>query len=245
MSAVSLKPTRDDRHYWDTIIFQVEDRLFKVPTYLLQKEQDSAFAGMLSLPQGVLNPEGASDDHPIKLDADVTKVDFSRLLDVMYPITVPSQPQYDEMSKDEWISVLKLSDKFQLLEIRELAIKRLTESSNIRPSSIEMIQYGRQFSVGDWLIRGYRDLIRRPASMAFEDAEMIGWENLAKICIERETLLRASVKNDRYKENVVNAAYLVSDWDGQSIVERAFEEELKSVGYSHQVATLDELNGTF
>ncbi|KAJ7593789.1 hypothetical protein C8J56DRAFT_1160560 [Mycena floridula] len=228
MSAGSLTPTRDEKHYWDTIIFQVEDRLFKVPIYLLQKEQDSAFAGMLSLPQGGLNPEDSTDQHPVKLDSDVTKVDFARLLDVMYPTEVPTQ--YSKFSKDEWISVLKLADKFQLLKTRELAIRRLTQSGPVGLSSSEMIRYERQFSIGGWLMTGYCDLICKPEPLSLEDGSWVGWETLARICIQREALIHASINATRYYQSFPNLLS-VHGSGAQEIVEREFKDELASLGY--------------
>ncbi|KAJ7593790.1 hypothetical protein C8J56DRAFT_925171 [Mycena floridula] len=228
MSAGLLAPTRNNGHYWDTIIFQVQDELFKVPTYLLQKEEDSAFAGMLKLPQGGLNPEGSTDANPIRLDSGVTKVDFARLLDVMYPITVPIQ--YDTISKAEWISVLKLSDKFQLLTIRQLAVETLTESSTVKLSSAEMIRFGRQFSIGDWVIKGYMDLMRRPEPMGLEETELVGWETVAKISIQREKLIRASANANRHWQ-MPPPTTNIPDSEARRIIESEFEEELAGLGY--------------
>ncbi len=40
---------------------------------------------MLSLPQGKNDPEGISDEKPIQL-AGIKKVDFNRLLQIIYPM---------------------------------------------------------------------------------------------------------------------------------------------------------------
>ncbi len=42
---------------------------------------------MLAMPQGSNEPEGFSDDRPIKL-LGISKVDFERLLEVLHPMWV-------------------------------------------------------------------------------------------------------------------------------------------------------------
>jgi len=99
----SEKPVRDDLYYLENIIFlvghrsnalfcevtesrnwtQVEDNLFKVPTKHFLS--GSVFFGdILVQVSSEHDGDGLSDDKPIRL-SNVTKVDFERLLGVMYP----------------------------------------------------------------------------------------------------------------------------------------------------------------
>ncbi|KAJ6481259.1 hypothetical protein C8R47DRAFT_594422 [Mycena vitilis] len=82
-----------------------------------------------------------------------SRIDFERLLKVLYPRDVP---QILSMAKDAWISVLKLSTLWYFLDARDLAIKQLNDRSDI--GSIERILLARQYDVAPWFRRGYTDL---------------------------------------------------------------------------------------
>jgi len=67
-------------------INQVEDTLFRVSRqYFVEKSP--IFRDMFSIPQIQIegsSPEGSSDEKPLRLEG-ISKVDFERLLKVMYP----------------------------------------------------------------------------------------------------------------------------------------------------------------
>ncbi|KAK0459147.1 uncharacterized protein EV420DRAFT_1269456, partial [Desarmillaria tabescens] len=150
---------------------QVEDTLFRIPKHHLVGKSE-AFATMLSLPQGGNEPEGFSDDKPIQL-AGIKKIDFERLLQIIYPIDTTQQP---ELSINGWISVLALSNIWRMTAVRKTAIQRLTNSlSQISP--VERILLGRKYSVAPWVSSGYEELASRTEVVSFEDAERIGVED--------------------------------------------------------------------
>jgi hypothetical protein len=67
------------------VIIGVEDRLFKVPQCYFVKNSD-IFRTTFTLPQGGnSNAERTSDENPLELEG-ISKVDFQRLLKVMYPL---------------------------------------------------------------------------------------------------------------------------------------------------------------
>jgi len=66
-------------------LFQVENVLFRVPTYLLSKESE-LFAGMFKLPQPGENTEGSSDSNPVVLPSELSSEDFGNLLEALYPL---------------------------------------------------------------------------------------------------------------------------------------------------------------
>ena len=66
-------------------LFQVENVLFRVPTYLLSKESE-LFAGMFKLPQPGENTEGSNDSNPIVLPSELSSEDFGNLLEALYPL---------------------------------------------------------------------------------------------------------------------------------------------------------------
>lgn len=124
---------------------------------------------MLAMPPGSNEPEGSSDDRPIKL-LGIRKVDFERLLQVLYPINAQKQPH---LSTDAWLSVLSLSDLWRLADTRNLAISHLT-TLLLKVDPVDRIILGRKYSVAQWFSSGYVDLVHRVVSV--EEAGKIGLE---------------------------------------------------------------------
>jgi hypothetical protein len=64
----------------------VEDKLYRIPRYHLERDPDNIFAAMFSLPQSQNEDgEGMSDANPIKLEG-VSKVDWEHFLEALYPL---------------------------------------------------------------------------------------------------------------------------------------------------------------
>lgn len=63
-SLVLERVERHDIYYLETVVFRVEDTLFRVPRRGFELES-VIFASMFSLPPGKHNPEGQDDDSPI------------------------------------------------------------------------------------------------------------------------------------------------------------------------------------
>ncbi|KAF7354223.1 hypothetical protein MVEN_01110100 [Mycena venus] len=170
-------PVPDKTYYLDSIIFQVEDRLFKVPRYHFERNSE-IFASTFMLPV-TGDVEGSSDQNPVKLEG-ISSVDFERLLVVLYPLEDPMPT----LSKDHWISVLKLSTLWRLLATRALAIRHL--DAEVR-NGAEGIVLGKKYHVASWLRSGYTALSRSAhGAISLADAEMIGWETATKIYRIRE-----------------------------------------------------------
>jgi hypothetical protein len=91
------------------------------------------------------------------------------------------------MTKDEWISVLKLSTQWYFLNIRDLAIKQLSNRTDI--GSVDRILLARQYDVPAWLRMGITELAQRQEGISREDAEKIGWETALQLCHVREVTL--------------------------------------------------------
>ncbi|KAK0494939.1 hypothetical protein EDD18DRAFT_1076572 [Armillaria luteobubalina] len=156
-------------HYWEYVIFQVEDAFFKVPTHHFVTHSE-VFADMLSLPQGQA-AEGQSRENPITLP--VSKRDFRTLLCILYPLVVPKSPSFN---KEELISLLKLSKLWGMKQIREYAIEKIGEILQLI-NATERITLGREYSVEGWLRSGYIALAARHQVVSVEDARVIGWES--------------------------------------------------------------------
>lgn len=88
------------------------------------------------------------------------------------------------LSKDHWISVLKLATLWRLLATRALAIRHLDAEVK---NGVEGIFLARKYHVASWLRSGYTALSRGAhGAMSLADAEIIGWETATKIYRIRE-----------------------------------------------------------
>ncbi|KAJ7876093.1 hypothetical protein B0H14DRAFT_2501466 [Mycena olivaceomarginata] len=188
-------PIRDP-YYLETVVFKVENALFKVPRFQFERHS-GIFATTFSLPQSVEGAEGSSDKTPFKLDG-IKSLDFRRLLGVLYPMTRRPSPKTPTLSKDEWISVLKLANLWDFIEVRNLAIEQLTSYAGSL-DCIERILFARQFDVSAWLQSGYVELARRKAVVSAEEAGKIGWETALQICQLREA---KTLSTSRWQESL-------------------------------------------
>ncbi|EAU90792.2 hypothetical protein CC1G_09269 [Coprinopsis cinerea okayama7 len=198
---------RHHRFYCENITLKVEGTLFKVPRYKFQ-ELSPVFADMFSLPSvgPVGTVEGQSDENPIVLEGYAMK-DFERLLSILYPSgdAIAGDPICLE-SKEEWISVLKLSTawemtKARLIQVREMAIKRL---SLLQVTPIEKIQLGREHRVSCWFLDGMKALateISRDSEGGISVdsiAAQIGWEAAARVMSAVNNHKSASTLGERF-----------------------------------------------
>ncbi|KAJ7125209.1 hypothetical protein C8R44DRAFT_782592 [Mycena epipterygia] len=178
---------RDQDYYLETVVFQVQSTLFRVPRYQFERHSE-IFAATFTLPQAGGISEGSEDKNPIKLEG-ISHLDFQRLLKVLYPLTaIPKTP---ELHGYEWISVLKLANLWHFLEVRELAIEQLTSHAQSL-DCIERILFGRQYGVAAWLRSGYTDLAQRKAPISVEEAAKISWEVALQIYQAREAVVAKS-----------------------------------------------------
>ncbi|KAK1231658.1 hypothetical protein PQX77_005224 [Marasmius sp. AFHP31] len=124
--------SRDDMLYLDTIIFQVEETIFKVPSrYFPEKSEVFAGGAQISAEtSGTDGCEGSCDANPVKLSPlphECTADDFRCFVRIVAALTI-GLPIPTEFSLVQWLAVLKLSTGWCFSEIRELAMKRVTET---------------------------------------------------------------------------------------------------------------------
>ncbi|KAJ7154433.1 hypothetical protein C8R43DRAFT_1001276 [Mycena crocata] len=227
MTTTIPPPARNGKYYFETVIFQVEECLFKVPRYHFERSSE-IFATMFSLPTSA-ESEGLTDQNPIKLEG-ISSVDFERLLEVLYPleVTLPT------MSKDCWISILRLATLWRFLAVRELAISKL--DSQVR-NTLEGIMLARKYHVAQWLRSGIAALVQatHPA-MALVDIQMIGWETATQIYRIREEKTSGGTEY----EDCATCGHWVNTyrWDGifycptcfpQGATDRVFADELGKI----------------
>ncbi|KAJ7157511.1 hypothetical protein C8R43DRAFT_400925 [Mycena crocata] len=181
---------RDQKYYLESVVFKVEDRIYKVPRYHFQHSSE-IFATTFTLPAADdVQAEGHSDKNLFVLEG-ITSVDFARLL-------LRDIPQILGMPKDDWISVLKLSTLWYFLDARDLAIRQLDAMGL---SSVLRILLARQYDVANWLRTGYTELARREEGISLEDAAKIGWEATVRLYHTRETAIKNWSSSSTYRAN--------------------------------------------
>ncbi|CAA7260408.1 unnamed protein product [Cyclocybe aegerita] len=139
------EPLVEDEEYFlqsSFVYFQVENHLFHIPSYRFTMESH-VFAGMFRLPQSnVFDVEGASRGNPIVLPIGISHVDFRNFLKALYPLPVEIRLS---LSKEEWLSVLKLSSFWYFLGFRKMAIAELANTKAL--TATEKITWGRDVKV--------------------------------------------------------------------------------------------------
>ncbi|VDB95553.1 unnamed protein product [Peniophora sp. CBMAI 1063] len=180
MASLSSTKTikRDDFFYFHSLVFEVEDTLFKVPRYGLPGD-GAAFDTMFARGPGA---PGSSDDDPIRLDTDVTASEFRSMLKATYP---PPGTTVAELTLDEWMSVLKLAKKWNLAGLRDKAVQQSDTQVQLK-TPIEKILLARQYDVGKWLNEAYIALSSREEPLSVQEVEKVGWETTAKLMMVRE-----------------------------------------------------------
>ncbi|KAJ2933536.1 hypothetical protein H1R20_g3548, partial [Candolleomyces eurysporus] len=160
------------KFFYDSVVLQVEDTLHRIPRYHLET-WSQIFKDMFELPQ-VENADGSSDECPIILPG-CTNDEFESLLTVLFtPGAVPLT-----LSKDQWISVLKLATMWDMAQFRELAIEKL---SSLNLTSIQKVQMGKTHRVASWIIEGYTAFLRDAQPIPLDDlGASLGWETAARI----------------------------------------------------------------
>ncbi|KAF5355536.1 hypothetical protein D9758_006287 [Tetrapyrgos nigripes] len=180
-------PKTDVSYYWETVVFLVEDTVFKIPKYHFAKSSE-VFESMFSLPQGDKEAEGNTDANPIRLEG-IQAIDFRRFLKVLYPSQIPWRE--DETTMDEWKSILKLATLWRFLTLRKFAIDKLTSQEM---DVTERILMGREFSVSSWIKSGYSDLVSQDGPLSMETAKSIGYEAAVRVFRAREAASRNNLK---------------------------------------------------
>ncbi|KAG9221270.1 hypothetical protein CCMSSC00406_0008895 [Pleurotus cornucopiae] len=155
----ALPSRRNSNFYLECITFKVEDELFKIPIRCITFDTEPfKTLASRSLPTGDGPVEGTSDEHPIILP-DTSKGDFERLLEVLCPLNFKPKAI---ASTEVWESVLKLSTKWRLLDVRRYAIETM---NTLNLSHGEMVRYGRDYRVSNWLIKGYLGFATRESPL--------------------------------------------------------------------------------
>ncbi|KAF9256689.1 hypothetical protein L218DRAFT_827212, partial [Marasmius fiardii PR-910] len=157
----------------------VEGELFKVPKRPFIENPNSPFSNMFSLLlPGNLNTdtaiegEGTSEENPIILEQ-VQKVEFERFLTVLL-LNPPFRATnlFENMTIEEWISLLKLSTRWNFVALRKLATHYLSVKKGF--TNIDRIVLAREYGVDFWFVEGILKSASSDTEISHFDAARLG-----------------------------------------------------------------------
>ncbi|KAJ3861451.1 hypothetical protein EV359DRAFT_84310 [Lentinula novae-zelandiae] len=175
----SPTPTRSTTFYFDCVIFEVENVLYKIPRARLI-EESSLFETMFALPPGPGNScEGEDDDHPITLPQ-IKRKEWECLLRLLFRNSIAGPPDF---TLDEWISILKLATKWDMSASRACSIENIAGFDGIPAQKIRL---AREYHVPRYFIPCLVQLIGRSEPLTADECRDIGMECALKIVSLRE-----------------------------------------------------------
>ncbi|KAI0739027.1 hypothetical protein C8Q80DRAFT_1203405 [Daedaleopsis nitida] len=211
---------RDTMFYSDHIVFQIGNRLFKVPR---RKFEDSEiFNDMFALPAGndALAVDGSSDEKPLVLET-IEVAEFRALLRVMFrPHHAPTYEESKELTLEEWISVLKLTTMWRFEKLRRVAIDSLTPLLQLE-DPVRWISLARKYDVHEWLFPSLHALARRTKAQQLGEVADLGIATVVKMAEVRESYV------GNYNNNFQRNTFSRSQHNFEAEIRRLFKEELK------------------
>ncbi|KAF8627642.1 hypothetical protein AX15_004336 [Amanita polypyramis BW_CC] len=113
---MSGSPKKHEHYYLQdgNVVIQVEDTLFKLDLSMLHAKSPVFRIIVPPVYGGRTCYMGFDDEHPFVL-REISATDFERLLWVLYPL---NDTKKRPTTVEEWLSILKLSTKFQIDDIR-------------------------------------------------------------------------------------------------------------------------------
>ncbi|KAJ8076631.1 hypothetical protein AAF712_000270 [Marasmius tenuissimus] len=183
----SIKDDQTVRHgslYLDTIVFRVENTIFKVPSRYFH-DKSAAFGAASKISHGNQDGEGLSDENPIILSPlphNATVGDFEQLVKVIMALTF-NLPTPTDYTLVQWVSVLKLASVWDFTDLKKLAMKSITEYKNLKAN------LSRWTEILDfcWNRAGFSEL----RELAIHRASGLEtWDPMTKISMGRKYLVR-------------------------------------------------------
>ena len=110
-------------------------------------------------------------------------ITYAEQAESLYRLLFPS-----DLSRDEWISALKLSTMWDLAEVRKYRIQMM---SQLDLSPAHKVFLGNQYHILAWLKDGYKILVTNGEAMTAEqlkeNVNVLGWETMARVLRLRDT----------------------------------------------------------
>ncbi|TFY66028.1 hypothetical protein EVG20_g5061 [Dentipellis fragilis] len=210
---------RNNRYYFQdgSDIFQVENQLFKVHRFFLQR-YSSVFRDILSQTQphstGTTGVKGTSDANPIRIPQ-VTTYEFETLMDSFYFTTLYDEASLLVTTPAGCFALLRVTHRFKIIsdKMQELAIDAL---NRCQPpvDDVELLAVAAKCNVQiAYLIPALERLATRSSSLTGEEMERLPKDMLPKICKAREEI---------YKQRICQAQSVEVPSSPQKIVHEVF-----------------------
>ncbi|KAM6489456.1 hypothetical protein JOM56_015089 [Amanita muscaria] len=178
---------RNAEFYFQDIVFRVEDQLFKVPRRMFV-QHSQVFRDMFDIPiPAGTEPDGCSDEQPLILET-IEKKDFIPLLRCLYPPQFQRVTGHD-FSLDEWKSVLKLANLYEMTDVKDFAVDCMTPLLDIGSPPVQ-IHLAQAHDVPKWLQPAKARLVDRSNPINENDVVLIGLALALEVCALRENALR-------------------------------------------------------
>ncbi|KJA28688.1 hypothetical protein HYPSUDRAFT_33024 [Hypholoma sublateritium FD-334 SS-4] len=194
-SSVNAGPRRVPAFYMEPVVFQVENRLFKVPKNGFQVP-GTIFEAMFALPSNETDDsiEGSSDENPIHLHG-IEEKKFKAFLTVLYPSKALID---DENRYFILLGALDLATFWEFTQLRKDIISDLSPMIEKR-SDLEVMYLGKKYRVASWLRMAYTKLVQICAKLPIETLISsqfpLDWETIAKLYQIRDTICREAMDN--------------------------------------------------
>lgn len=168
---ISAKSTieEDPSYYFQDVIFLVEGTFFKVPRHHF--EHSVFFRDMFSAE----TDKGWTKEKPFHVDG-LSKHDFVAFLKIICPRNV-FQPE--DLSFEDWVSVLKLSTLWNFEEARKCAINNLPFTDFEHP--VTRIELAMRYKVRQWYFPALQKLATQQYSFETQDVERLGLNFAMKV----------------------------------------------------------------
>ncbi|KAF8549175.1 hypothetical protein OG21DRAFT_1470332 [Imleria badia] len=213
-----------------SVSFLTGNILFRVHKSFFERESE-VFRNLFET-AAVDDPQSGTDARPFTLD--VKPDEFEQLLWVWYD----REYSYQQPTKEQWVTILRLATRWEFLKIRELAIRQLV-ALDLPPA--ERISIYKEHGIDDErLLSSYVELCRSPTVPTKADGDLIEMETLINILQAREDAQRKAVELGH--ESPTSAS--LEDETLREIVSRFFGLDPRSTGSSTgSGAQASNLNG--
>lgn len=128
--------------------------------------------------------EWQSDYDPIELPG-INKNDFEQLIRVPLRKYVVGKSPESSFSRDQWISVLDLSTKWEFRALRTAAINHLTTlNGSIDP--VDKLVMAIKYKITEWMLPTLLKLAQRAEPISVDEGNRMGLETALKLSAVRE-----------------------------------------------------------
>ncbi|KAH9067765.1 hypothetical protein EDB87DRAFT_37252 [Lactarius vividus] len=182
------------------VVFNVDNTLFRVHRYFFIRDS-LWFQNKLPypLPPGEIT-EGSSDNFPLTL-VDISKIEFEHFLWVFYN---PKYSLYDA-DVDTWTSILKLAHRWEFIEVKALAVRRLERLKDAIAPLQKIVLYQMYDVDRNLLQTAYTALTVRDGHITINEGRELGLQTALLLAQAREDARATRVGNPRSLVNLEGA----------------------------------------